>query len=185
MPVPFRHRTVKVLKREQQLVYTCARWAEYPSPQRGGFPILDAALLSARAGEIIDWALVLNMVGRSWAASALHVMLGYLKRWHLAQVPSDVMRQLAQVDRFTNPLLVAALHRFVTRYVMEGRPPGAVLTPRNLRSVWATMMGPAPPSTKLWTVPMNVAFPDGTKGRLNATLAGRRLRSLAARFVKR
>jgi hypothetical protein len=183
--VPFRGREVRVQSHERQLVYTSTRWAEYPSPQRGAFPVLDAALLVVTAGHEIDWAFVLDLVGRTWAATALKVMLGYLEHSRLAAVPPEVMRKLGEADRFTNAMLMATLHRFVTAFVMEGRPFSTVLTPRNRRSVWTTMVGPAAPATKLWTVPLNVAFPDGRNGRFDMALAKQRLWSMARRVSKR
>ena len=183
--VPFRGREVRVLSHERQLVYTSTRWADYPSPQRGAFPVLDAALLVVTFGHAIDWAFVLDLVGRTWAATALKVMLGYLEHSQLAAIPPEVMRKLGDADRFTNAMLTATLHRFVTVFVMEGRPFSAVLTPRNRRSVWTTMVGPSAPATKLWTVPLNVAFPVSRDGRLDMALARRRLWSVARRVSKR
>jgi hypothetical protein len=181
-PYSIRGRIVKVMKDEFQLVYTSTRWAENPR-RSGAFPILDAALLISARGEELDWELVCALAGRSWGVSALRLMLGYLYRWQLSAVPSSVMRRLALLDQYTNQVLVAALHRFVTKYVMEAQPPGTILTSRNLSTVWTTLAGPATPAAKLWKLPMNIAFPSGKQRRLD--MAAQRMRSLAGRLAKR
>jgi hypothetical protein len=176
---------VRVFGHELQLVYTCTRWAEHPSHQRGLFPILDAALLISSCGETIDWDLVCRISGRTWAASAVRVMLGYLDRWKLAAVPDRVMLELARLDPYTNKFLVEALHRYVTMFVVEGRAPGTIWTTRNVRTLWTTLVGPTAPATKLWNLPLNIVLPRGVRGRLDAGLAMRRARALARRVASR
>ena len=184
-PFSVNGQSVRVFGHELQLLYTSTRWAEYPSPQRGVFPVLDAARLLSDHGNTIDWDLVVSLAGQSWAATALRVMLGYLDRWKLAAVPSDVMSKLATLDLYTNPLIVQALHRFVTSYVMEGRPPGPVLTVRNARSMWNTLIAPSVPAGKIWKLPLNIVLPRGPRNRIDLRLAVRRARSLANRVARR
>lgn len=177
--------TIRVFGHELQLLYTCTRWAEYPSPQRGMFPVLDAARLLSVHGDTIDWDRVTIMAGQSWAATALRVMLGYLDRWQLAAVPPPVLRNLATLDPYTNQLIVQTLHRFVTSFVMEGRPPGPFLTVRNARSMWRTLIGPSMPAGKIWKLPLNIVLPRGPRNRIDLRLAARRARSLASRVAGR
>jgi hypothetical protein len=174
-----------VFNHELQLVYTCTRWAEYPNPQRGMFPVLDAARLLSNHGDMIDWDLVIGLAGRSWVATALRVMLGYLDRWKLADVPSVVMRRFAALDPYTNPLIVQTLHRFVTSFIMEGRPPGPFMTVRNARAMWTTLIAPSMPAAKIWKLPMNIVLPRGPRNRIDLRLAARRARSLAVRVARR
>ena len=181
----FNGQSVRVLSHELQLIYTCTRWAEYPSPQRGVFPVLDAARLISARGDSFDWDRVTILAGQSWAATALRVMLGYLDRWQLAAVPPAVLRNLAALDPYTNQLIVQTLHRFVTSYVMEGRPPGPLLTVRNARSIWTTLVGPSMPAGKIWKLPMNIVLPHGPRNRIDLRLAARRARSLAIRVAGR
>jgi Uncharacterised nucleotidyltransferase len=176
---------VRVFGHELQLVYTSTRWAEHPSPQRGLFPILDTALLISVCGDDIDWERVCRIAGRTWAASAVRVMLGYLDRWKLAAVPERVMHELAGLDPYTNTILVEALHRFVTMFVVEGRAPGTIWTTRNVRTLWTTLVGPSGPATKLWTLPLNIVLPRGIRGRLDAGLAVRRAHALVRRVAAR
>jgi hypothetical protein len=181
----FNGQSVRVLSHELQLLYTCTRWAEYPSPQRGMFPLLDAARLIAARGQSFDWDLVTILAGQSWAATALRVMLGYLDRWQLAAVPPAVLRNLAALDSYTNQLIVQTLHRLVTSFVIEGRPPGTVLTVRNARSMWTTLIGPSMPAEKIWKLPLNIVLPRGSESRIDFRLAARRARSLADRVARR
>ena len=183
--VPFRGREVRVLSHERQLAVHQHTLGRIPQPSEGCVPIS-----GRRAARCDVWTpdrlgLRPESVGRTWAATALKLMLAYSRHRQLAAVPPEVMRKLGEADRFTNAMLTATLHRFVTVFVMEGRPFSAVLTPRNRRSVWTTMVGPSAPATELWTVPLNVAFPEGKKGRLDMALAKQRLWSAARRVSKR
>lgn len=163
---------------ELQLVYTSARWTEIVNTQRGAFPILDAALLIRMRGDALDWDRVCRMTEGSWSATALRLMLEYLSKWGLATVPVDVRRQLAAEDRFTSPILIRLLHRLITAFVVEGRRPGAVITRRNLRIIWSTLVRPQPPWTKLPLLPVNLTFPPDRPDRYSLSHALQRLRGV-------
>lgn len=175
----------RVMHHELQLVYTASRWSEMLNPQRGVFPILDAALLLRTQGAALDWDRVRNMVDRSWAATALRLMLGYLDRWRLAAVPPDVLPRLASSDPFTNRIVIGVLHRLITAFVMKGRRPGPVLTRRNLRVIWSTLLRPGPAWTKLLALPVNVAFPPDRDDRFDLSNAVRRARAAVRSNAKR
>ncbi len=170
--------TARVMTDELQLLYTSARWTEIVNTERGVFPILDAALLVHARGAALDWDRVCALAEGSWSATALRVMLGYLDRWDLADVPSPVLRRLAAADRFTSPVLVRLLHRLITAYVIRGRRPGPVLTRRNLRVIWTTLVRPAAPWTKLPALPMNLTFPPDRADRFSLSHALQRIRGV-------
>lgn len=175
----------RVMNHELQLVYTASRWSERLNVDRGVFPILDAALLLRAHGGPLDWDAVHEMVGRSWAATALRLMLGYLRRAQLAAVPTEVLRRLASSDRFANRLVVDMSHRLIDAFVIEGRRPGPILTRHNLRIIWSTLLGPAPPRAKLFALPVNIAFPPRQNGRFDPARVLRRMRAALGRPEKR
>jgi hypothetical protein len=171
--------TARVMNHEQQLVYTATRWAEMINAERGMFPLLDAALLlRSRVGKL-DWDEVCRLSDDPWAAGALLLMLTYLDRWQLAQVPTPVLSRLGDRDRVTNAIVRRLLHGLVTAYVMEGRRPGAVLTASNRRVVWSTLASARSPWTKLFELPVNVLFPPGERGRFSVARLTRRVRTLS------
>jgi hypothetical protein len=151
---------------EMQLVYTATRWASMPNLQRGAFPVLDAALLIASHRSTLDWRQVCALVDGTWGVTALRLMLTYLERWQLAVVPDRVQRHLADQDRFTNAAVVAVLHRIITTFVMEGRPLGSVVTSRNLRTAWSTLVSPTPRWSKPFRLLAALALPVSERDNL-------------------
>jgi len=171
--------SARVLNHEQQLVYTATRWAEMINAERGMFPLLDAALLLRACAGRFDWDEVCRLSDEPWAAGALLLMLTYLERWDLALVPAAVLTRLGNRDRVTNAILRRLLHGLVTAYVMEGRPPGALLTKSNRRIIWSTLASAQPPWAKLLRLPANVMFPPTDHGRFDVAHVIRRLRTMS------
>ena len=118
-PVGIGKHTGYAMNHELQLVFTSARWAEEFDPARGIYPILDAALLIEKHRQTLDWDRILAIVRESWASTALHLMLTYLRRWHLALVPPEVLNTLSASDRHANRIFFRLLHRLVTMYAIE------------------------------------------------------------------
>jgi hypothetical protein len=170
--------TVRVMNHERQLVYTATRWAEMIKAESGIFPLLDAALLLRSCDGQLDWDEVCRLAEEPWAAGALVLMLAYLDRTHLARVPAAVLSRLGRRDRFSNAVVRNLLHRIVTRYVIEGRQPGPLLTPGNRRLVWSTLAAAKSPWAKLAELPVNVIFPPAAQGRFDPARVMRRLRTV-------
>jgi hypothetical protein len=165
----------QVMRPELQLVYTTARWAESLNRDRGAFAILDAALLVQHGSTTLDWDRICRLVDRSWGATALALLLGYLHRYDLARIPGDVLRWLSRSGP-AERARTGALHKITTAYVFERRPPGPLLTARTLRTAWSTLVRPRSAWANLLAVPFVVAFPPG--GRNWVRLA-RRFRGAA------
>jgi putative nucleotidyltransferase-like protein len=170
--------SVTVLNHEQQLVYTATRWAEMINAERGAFPLLDAALLLRSCDGRLDWNEIYRLADEPWAAGALVLMLTYLDRWHLAQVPRAVLSHLGNRDAVTNAVVRRLLHRLVTDYVIEGRRPGPVMTASNRRIVWSTLAAAKSPWVKLLELPFNVMFPPAEHGRFDGARVIRRFRTV-------
>jgi hypothetical protein len=155
-----RQHTGQVMRPELQLVYTSARWAETLNRQRGGFAILDAALLVQHGSETLDWDRICRLVDGSWGATGLALLLGYLQRHDLAHIPSAVLRWLKGKGH-AERVRTRVLHNITTAYVFERRQPGRLLTARALRTAWSTLVRPRPAWANLVAVPFVVAFPPG------------------------
>lgn len=159
-PIAVGGQTARTLGHEAQAIYTATRWAESLNLERGVWAVLDVALLLRAHGATLDWDLVCTRADRSWAATALRVLLTSLARWQLADVPPAVLRRLAASEPFTNRALLSALHWLATAFLVELRPLGAVLTRRRLRTAWSTLAAPAPPWRKVATLPAALVFPS-------------------------
>jgi hypothetical protein len=172
------------MNHELQLVFTSARWAEEFDPARGLYPIVDAALLIGKHGDMLDWDRILATVRESWTSTALHLMLSYLQRWDLALVPPEVLNTLAATDRHANRIFFRLLHRLVTVYAIEGRPFGlAATTEGHLRVVWSNLLRPMSPFSNLISVPFHLACPPGHPERFSPLYAMRRVRAFVRRAV--
>src|SRR4029453_7919517 len=148
------------------------------------YPILDAALLIEKQRHTLDWDRILAIVRESWASTALHLMLTYLRRWDLALVPPEVLNTLAASDRHANRIFFRLLHRLVTMYAIEGRPFGlAATTEGHLRVVWSNLLRPMSPTANLFSVPYHLAFPPGHPERFNPSYALRQVGGFARRAV--
>lgn len=174
-PIELGGQEVRVFNHELQLVYTATRWAQMPSLQRGAFPILDLALLIAMHGGTLDWQRTCAMVDGTWGATALRLMLTYLDRWELARVPAPVLLHLARQDRFTNRAAIAVLHGLITTFVIEGRPLGRVISSRNWRTAWSTIVGPSSPWTKPFRLAAGIAFPVSERDTFSGPRVHRRV----------
>jgi hypothetical protein len=150
----------QVMRPELQLVYTSARWAESLNRGRGAFAILDAALLVQHGSTTLDWDRICGLVDRSWGATALALLLGYLHRYDLARIPGDVLRRLPRTGR-AERARTGVLHKITTAYVFERRRPGRLLTARTLRTAWSTLVRPRSAWANLFAVPFVIAFPPG------------------------
>jgi Uncharacterised nucleotidyltransferase len=183
-PVGIGKHTGYAMNHELQLVFTSARWAEEFDPARGIYPILDAALLIEKHRHTLDWDRILTIVRESWASTALHLMLTYLRRWDLALVPPEVLNTLAASDRHANRIFFRLLHRLVTMYAIEGRPFGlAATTEGHLRVVWSNLLRPMSPTANLFSVPYHLAWPPGHPERFSPLYAMRRVGAFARRAV--
>ena len=185
-PVGIGKQTGYVMNHELQLVYTSTRWAEEFDPARGIYPILDAALLIEKHRDTLDWDRILAMVRDCWASTGLHLMLSYLRRWHLSHVPPEVLNTLATGDRHMNRIFFPLLHRLTTMYAIEGRPFGlATTTEGHLRVVWNNLLRPMSPTANLFSVPYHLACPFGHPDRFSPLYAMRRVTAFARRALLR
>jgi hypothetical protein len=183
-PVGIGEQTGYAMNHELQLMFTSARWAEEFDAARGLYPILDAALLIEKHRDTLDWDRILATVQESWASTALHLMLSYLRRWHLAVVPPEVLNTLAARDRHANRIFFRLLHRLITMYAIEGRPFGlAATTEGHLRVVWSSLLRPMSPTANLFAVPYHLACPPGHPERFSPLYAMRRIGAFARRAV--
>ncbi len=183
-PVPVGRQIAFAMSHELQLIYTSARWADTFNPARGIYPIIDVALLIRKHGNTLNWDVILAAIQRSWAASAVHLMLSFVCRWELAVVPSAVLETLGAADHHLNRLSIRLLHGLTTEYVVGGRRFGsAVTTQGHLEKTWNSLLGTRSPTANLVSIPYNVAFPAGHPERFSPRYAARRVRVFVRRVV--
>jgi hypothetical protein len=151
-------RSALSMNHELHLVYTTARWAERFEHERGVFPMLDVAQLLRDFGDIIDWDDVRRLTHGSWAVTALNLMLSFLNKYELAQIPSDVLQWLVRQDRYTNAVSISALHQLLWPYVILRQPFSDVVTSQgNMETLWSVLVRPSTPTRNLLRIPYSLA----------------------------
>jgi hypothetical protein len=149
-PSRFDGRAVYRLTPELELVYLATHWAHQPRRVGGAIPMLDAVYL-LRATPDISWPTVLAWLKQSVAAPSVYVLLAYLDRESVVDVPGHVLDELRAAQRRLGTAELAVLHWLIQRYFMEGRRLGGLLTARNFEKVWGGLLSPrSRPGSVVW-----------------------------------
>jgi Uncharacterised nucleotidyltransferase len=159
-PSTFRGRPVNRLSDELQVPYIASHWALSSKLIRGVgamIAMLDLIYLLKRSPQL-RWDEILTHLDGSAAAAHLDLLLGYLDRYELIDIPTDVMRQLARQQRCFGRGGRAILHAIIDRYVVEGRAYSALLTARNIEIAWKTLLRPGWPLGNFARVPWNLLW---------------------------
>jgi len=155
-PSTFQGREVTRLSEELQLVYSAAHWnRDYNILDVLGAMIamLDIIYLLGNRKKALHWEQLLAWLHGSAAALPLYLLLTYLQRCHLIEVEPEVLRELSLRQRALGNLSLTVLHALIDRYLVDGRPPGPILSLRNLPILWNTLLLPGPPWRNLLLVP--------------------------------
>jgi hypothetical protein len=146
----FDGRGVYRLTPELELVYLATHWAHQPRRVGGAIPMLDVVYL-LRATRDISWPTILGWLKRSVAAPAVYLLLNYLDREGVIDVPGQVLGELRAAQRRLGNAELAVLHWLIDRYFMEAGRLGGLLTARNFEKVWGGLLSPrSRPGSILW-----------------------------------
>jgi hypothetical protein len=152
----FHGRPVGRLSDELQIPYLASHWALSPYRIYNGGAVaglLDVVHVLTRA-HAIDWDDVLAGLQDSTASGHLYLLLGYLSRSRLADLPNGVLERLGHMQRSLGAVGCLILHRIVDRYVVEGRDYGWLATAGTIDVAWNALLEPGPPAANLarWPV---------------------------------
>jgi hypothetical protein len=155
-PLDFQGRSAFRLSDELRLVYIASHWG--PDLQRVGgmIAMLDLIYLLARPGERLDWHRVLAWLEGSTSARYVYVLLTYLARHRLVELPARVIPSLRGSTADIDTVSLAALHWVIDHYVVAGHRPGFPMIGRNLDIVWHTLLVPRPRLPRALLVPWNL-----------------------------
>jgi hypothetical protein len=147
-PAEFRGRRVNRLSDELQVVYLASHWA-YDFRRVGGMvAMLDMIYLLQKARSI-RWTGILEWLDGSVAATPVYVMLTYLDRHGLVELPAGILGDLALRQRSFGPASLGIIHAMIDRYVVNGQEFGRLVSERNFDITWRTLVSPRPPSRKI------------------------------------
>lgn len=158
-PAVFRGREVYRLGAEFQLIYLAAHWAQEFHTVGGMIAAIDVIhLLNHHAGRL-SWRMIFNWIEGSITASDLYLLLSYLDRRRLIDLPGDLLARLFLIQRRFGSWSLKAAHSLMDRYMLEGRDFGGVMSRRNLSVAWQTLLLPIPSPFKLLLIPLNLCMP--------------------------
>ena len=170
-PSTFTGRLVNRLTDDLQVVYTASHWALSPSRIYNGggvVAMLDLIHLLKRRGFL--WDDVMALVEGSVASAHLYLLLGYLHRSGLVDVPPGTIEHLARMQPCLNSVGGRLLHGILDQYVVDGREYRGLARPGTVDITWRALLGPGPPMRNLARVPW--AILDWARVRMYEHLVG-------------
>lgn len=134
----FRGRRVRRLRPELQLVYLACHWGREHRIVGGMVAMTDAILL-LRHTRRFRWKTLVRMARDTVAARHLHLLLTYLARRRVLDIPHSVLERLA--GRHTlSPTALAVVHWLIDRYVVDGREFGALVRKPTFNHLWNVLV---------------------------------------------
>jgi hypothetical protein len=156
----FQGRDVSRLNSEFQVVYLATHWAEDFKSIGGLIAIMDLMLLLQGRGDPLRWEIIFEWLKGSSAAMYVYLLLSYMVRSRLINLPDEILHRLYAIQRFFGKLTLAAAHALIDHFMVDGRRFGAVLNRRNLSVAWESLTLPIALPTKLLVLPYNISVPS-------------------------
>jgi Uncharacterised nucleotidyltransferase len=141
----FHGRKVYRLSNEFQIVYISAHWCWGLTIVDGLIAMLDIIYLLRNANERLCWDLILHWLHGSVAGLHLSLILTYLQKYQLIDIPPEIPQQLFSSHRWVAGLNLKILQLIIDRYIVEGKDFGPRCTSEDLKHVWMTLLSPGSP----------------------------------------
>ena len=139
----FRGHAVYRLSEELQIVYLAAHWA-YDFRLAGGLVAMLDTIHLLKNARPIRWERLLELLEGTVAATAVYLVLAYLDRHELLDLPSGLIGEIAHRQRALGRPSLWLLHGIIDRYVTNGRDLGLLMSERNLPIIWESLLRPCP-----------------------------------------
>jgi Uncharacterised nucleotidyltransferase len=137
----FRGHAVYRLSPELQIVYLAAHWTYNIRPTRGLVTMLDTIYL-LKSARSMRWERVLSWLDGAVAATPLWLLLTYLDRHELIELPAGLIDEITRRERALGPASRRVLHAMIDRYLIDGREMGLLLSERNFTILWRNLLRP-------------------------------------------
>ena len=172
------------LSDELQLVYTAVHWATQLTLVGGIIPILDSLLILRKSRNRLGWHRILEACRNDTAARHLWLMLSYLEKHGLYEIPRDVRHGLENGRRTIGSIGQKILHRVIDEN-MAARCRERLFNSNAMLTVrWDTLLNNGTPACKLMQLPWRMLFPPGETGRFYSTRHWQRLKNALSRTLK-
>jgi hypothetical protein len=147
-PSEFRGYPVYRLSDELQILYLASHWASDFSRVGGMVGMLDMIYL-LKHSKAIYWNRILEWLDGGVAAAALYLLLSYLDRNSLVELPDGVLGEISRRQQSYGSASLRGIHAVIDRYVVDGHAFGMLVSQRNFEIIWDTLLRPCPPSRRL------------------------------------
>jgi hypothetical protein len=155
-PSAFQGRPVTRLSDALQIVYIAAHWAFEFKSIGGMVAMFDLIYLLKSTKEAIDWEAMFDWLEGSVAATHLYLMLTYLARYGLIDIPPQRLHDLSLRQRSFGTVNLRIMHKLVDRYIITRPPCGRLCSAFHLDILWRTLLAPGSPLSNLLRVPWNL-----------------------------
>jgi hypothetical protein len=154
-PAEFRGRPVDRLSDELQVVYLASHWA-IDFRRLGGMVAMFDMIYLLRNARSIRWNRILEWLDGAVAAGPMYLLLTYLARHELVELPPGILGDLFRQQRSFGPASLKIVHALIDRYVTNGREFGLLVSDRNFKILWETLLLPRRASRRLPLVLWNL-----------------------------
>ena len=169
-PAKFRGQLVNRLSDELQIVYLASHWA-FDFRRVGGMVAMIDLIYLLENAKSIRWTRILNWVDGAIAATPIYLLLTYLNRHGLIQLPPGILGELSLRQHSVGRASLWILHAMIDRYITNGCEFGWFVSERNFRIAWDTLLLPTPPSRRFLVVFRNLLPSRGWLARSATTSA--------------
>src|SRR5207249_4222165 len=125
-----------------------SHWASDFGRLGGMIAMLDLIYL-LRGVPSIRWDRILQWLDGGAAAASVYLLLTYLARHDLIELPPAVLREMSRQQRSFGRVSLGIVHAILDRYVTNGREFGLLMTERNFEILWDTLLLPRAPTRRL------------------------------------
>jgi len=144
----FRGYAVNRLSEELQVLYLASHWA-YDFRMAGGLVAMLDTIYLLESTRSIRWERILGWLKGTAAATPVYLLLTYLDRHGLVELPSGLIGELFRRQRCFGRTSLGLLHTMIDRYVTNGREPGRIMSERNFAILWQSLLLSGPEFRKL------------------------------------
>ena len=173
------------LSDELQLVYTAVHWATQLTLVGGIIPILDSLLILRKSRDRLDWDWILEACRNNTAARHLWLMLSYLERHGLYDIPRDIRHGLRNGRRVIGSIGQKMLHQIIDENMAARRQERLFNSDAMITVQWDTLLSDSAPIHKLlMQLPWRMLFPPRETGRYHPARHWRRLKNFLTRTLE-
>ena len=158
----FAGRPVRRLRGELQLVHVACHWAHSLRVLGGMTAMADVTYLLGTTA--VRWDLIVRWMEGSAGARHLRLLLAYLHRHHVIDLPAAVLQWLRLEQGIVDRCTAAVAHALLDRYVVSGCPFGPLMSETAFSRLWRIGILRRPPSRRFGLFPVPAPVHAASRG---------------------